>query len=221
MSTVPAGPDAEDSRAIWWALIRVLGMLAVGVLAFWLTSSAGWLLALTVGWLAAAATYVLWVWLIVGRMDGVATSSHAVREDPSRALTNVLLVAAAVASVVAVVGLLVVASVASGSDRVMLTAVAFASIVSSWVLVYTLYTLEYARLFYSGRGGADFPGTPTPAYADFAYLAFTVGMTYQVSDTAVSGTPMRSAVLRHALLSFVLDAVILATVVNVIVGLAG
>jgi uncharacterized membrane protein len=59
----------------------------------------------------------------------------------------------------------------------------------------------------------------TPSYADFAYLAFTIGMTYQVSDTALRTTAMRKVALRHALLSYLFGAVILAAMINVVAGL--
>jgi uncharacterized membrane protein len=62
-------------------------------------------------------------------------------------------------------------------------------------------------------------GTMAPDYRDFAYTAFTVGMTFQVSDTDITSQEMRRAVLRHALLSFLFGAVILATTINVIAGL--
>jgi uncharacterized membrane protein len=60
-----------------------------------------------------------------------------------------------------------------------------------------------------------------PRYADFAYLAFTVGMTFQVSDTDLQTAALRAAVLRQALLSYLLGAVILATIINLVAGLLG
>jgi uncharacterized membrane protein len=59
-------------------------------------------------------------------------------------------------------------------------------------------------------------GTPQPDYRDFAYLSFTVGMTYQVSDTNLSSPDIRRRALGHALLSYVFGTVIIATTINVI-----
>jgi uncharacterized membrane protein len=87
--------------------------------------------------------------------------------------------------------------------------------------VHTVFTLRYARLYYlNGSGGIDFNQDDEPAYAEFAYLAFTIGMTYQVSDTDLKTRAIRSTALRQALLSFVLGAVILATTINLIAGLS-
>jgi uncharacterized membrane protein len=80
--------------------------------------------------------------------------------------------------------------------------------------------LRYAVLYYSGSiGGIDFNQKDPPRFADFAYLAFTLGMTYQVSDTNLQSAQIRAAALRHGLLSFVFGSMILATTVNLVAGL--
>jgi uncharacterized membrane protein len=95
-----------------------------------------------------------------------------------------------------------------------------ASVALSWTVVQTLFTLHYARLYYTHpAGGIDFNQEAPPRYADFAYLAFTVGMTFQVSDTALGSSALRAATLRQALLSYLLGAVILATTINLVAGL--
>jgi uncharacterized membrane protein len=58
-----------------------------------------------------------------------------------------------------------------------------------------------------------------PGYRDFAYVAFTIGMTYQVSDTTLRDPRIRRTVLAHATLSYVFGAVIVAGTVNLISGL--
>ena len=58
-------------------------------------------------------------------------------------------------------------------------------------------------------------------YLDFAYVAFTVGMTFQVSDTDISQRALRSLVLRHALLAYLFGTVIVGLTINVVAGLLG
>jgi len=95
------------------------------------------------------------------------------------------------------------------------------SVFVSWVLVHTVFTLNYARLYYSGPvGGIDFNEVADPQYSDFAYVAFTIGMTFQVSDTSIRTKEVRRAALRHAWLSFPLVAVIIPTSINLVTGLA-
>ena len=91
---------------------------------------------------------------------------------------------------------------------------------ASWFAVHTLFTVHYARLYYSDEpGGIDFHDPEPPCFHDFAYLAYTVGMTYQVSDTEIGLRSIRATVLRHALLSYLLGAVVLAVTINLIAGL--
>ncbi|MGH9277374.1 MAG: DUF1345 domain-containing protein, partial [Acidimicrobiales bacterium] len=92
-------------------------------------------------------------------------------------------------------------------------------IVLAWAVVHSVYTLRYARLYYQEGGGIDFSQAADPDYRDFAYVAFTIGMTYQVSDTEVASRSIRHTVLRHALLSFVFGTAILAVTINVVASL--
>jgi uncharacterized membrane protein len=133
-------------------------------------------------------------------------------------------VAASVASVIAVAFVLGLAGRSQGAARMALIALGAVTAVLSWTVVNTVFTLRYADLYFaSGSDGIDFgmPGSGAPPeYRDFAYLAFTIGMTYQVSDTDLTSKLIRSSVLRHALLSYMLGAVILAATINLVAGLA-
>jgi len=60
-----------------------------------------------------------------------------------------------------------------------------------------------------------------PRFLDFAYLAFTVGMTYQVSDTDLASRSMRGSVLAQGMVSFMLGAIVLASTINLVLQLAG
>jgi uncharacterized membrane protein len=181
-----------------------------------------WAYAPLVGWGVAGLTFEVWSWLSIGGMDATETRSHATRDDPSRATSDLLLLMANLASLAAVVSVIVDAGQSEGPAKAWLGGVALLSVAVSWVLVQTLYTLRYARLYYSDNpGGIDFNTTEPPRYADFAYLAFTMGMAYQVSDTALQTSAFRAVVLRHALVSYVFGSVILATTINLVVGLSG
>jgi uncharacterized membrane protein len=94
--------------------------------------------------------------------------------------------------------------------------------------MHTVFSLRYAHLFYreSGAapseglaGGLAFPEEPEPDYLDFAYFAFVIGMTCQVSDVQITSRPIRHLALLHGVLSFAFNTVILALSVNIISGL--
>jgi uncharacterized membrane protein len=155
-------------------------------------------------------------------MDAAATKAHATREDPGRAQTDLIVLIAAVASLAAVGVVLIRASSAKGSAQDLLVALGVLSVALSWFAVHTLFSLRYARLYYAGRaGGINFNQKELPPrYLDFAYLAFTIGMTFQVSDTDLETPTIRATALRHALISYLFGAVILGATINLIAGLA-
>jgi len=204
------------------SIIRVVVMLLAGTAAAGVTGALGhWQLAPTIGWSIAALLYSSWVWIAVSGLDDAQTQSHASREEPSRSVADGLVLLLGVASLASVAFVLIPAASADGLERGLLAALALVSVALSWVLLHTLFTLRYARLYYRHGGGIDFNQKEKPRYSDFAYFAFTLGMTFQVSDTNISSSLIRSTVLRHSLLSFVFGTVILATTINLVAGLGG
>jgi uncharacterized membrane protein len=206
--------------------VRIGVAAPVGVAAAILVGlTVGWPYAPATGWICAAVVYLTWTWLIVGRLDPAGTREHATRYRDNDSTPWILDVAVLIASVASLggVGYLLVAG-AIGGD-VAAAVVGALSVVAAWVTVHTVYTLRYARLFYGGDepGGIDFHEGDDyrPDYGDFAYLAFTLGMTYQVSDTDLVDRPVRMAALRHSLLSFLLGAIILAITINLVASLLG
>src|SRR5665811_390108 len=214
--------DRRPRVAMHKSSTRLVAMTAIGVVAATLTVIlTAWTYAPVVGWAAASLTYMAWVWLVIGRLDAQQTALHAVREDPSRAISDVLVLIASLASLGAVAIILVEARSAPAARGGVLAGLAVASVVLSWLLLHTLFTLRYASLYYRDEvGGVDFNQQEPPQYSDFAYLAFTIGMTFQVSDTNVERHTIRSTALRHALLSYIFGSFILATTINLVVGLS-
>jgi uncharacterized membrane protein len=199
--------------------VRLLVATVVGVVvALAVGNTIGWLFAI-VGWVVTASVYVVWTRLILGRMDADETSRYATREDPTRWTADALILSASIASLGGV-GYVVAAASRSGPGAVEAAIVGILTVAASWFAVHTLFTVHYARLYYSDEpGGINFHDPERPRFRDFAYVAFTVGMTYQVSDTEIGLTSIRATVLRQALLSYLLGAVVLAVTINLIAGL--
>lgn len=172
------------------------------------------------GWISAAGTYCLWVRHAVLRLDSKNTASHATREDPTRATVHWLLILASIASFGAIGLVLIESGTTVGPARFVLAGITLATVATSWFLVQTLFTLSYAAKYYGNEGtGINFNQVEPPSYQDFAYVALTLGMTYQVSDTTITNSIIRSEVLLHALLSFLFGVVILATTINLLASL--
>jgi uncharacterized membrane protein len=202
---------------------RVSAAVAVGLLAAFVAAwFAPWQLTVLVAWDVTAALVVVTVWVSIGSFGPAETKRFATTEDDSRASTHFLLLGAALVSLVGVLLAFLKANSGAHHDEVLLEAFGVITIVCSWFLVHTVFALRYAHLYYTPpEGGIDYKtgGREQPDYLDFAYTAFTVGMTFQVSDTDITVRDMRRQVLRHALISFLFGAVILATTVNVIASL--
>lgn len=214
-----APQQAKSMSARRHAVIAALaGVVAAGLFICF----GPWQLAPVVAWDVMALVYVAWTMLKVLRLTAQETAIYAQREDPSRAATTSLLLLASVVSLLAVGILIVRASHDEGWIKTLQVGLGVLSVVLSWSLVHTIFTLHYARLYYSDPvGGVDFNNEDErPSYLDFAYLSFTIGMTFQVSDTSLSTQELRATALRHALLSYLFGTVIVATTINLVAGLS-
>lgn len=212
MTTSPAVPERR----------RVATCVALGVVAASIAASVTvWELAVLLGWIATSVSLLAWIWWEIGGRDAAATRAVASREDASRTVSRIVIVGSSLASLGAVVLGLHRASRTDGVLAVSLTVAAMLTVVLSWVLVHTFFVLRYAHLYYGTgeEGGIEFLGGLPPSYREFAYFGFTVGMTYQVSDTAVTDPDIRATVTRHALLSYVFGTAIVASTISVLASL--
>jgi uncharacterized membrane protein len=218
--------SAYDRWLGWHAheLRRAGAVLAVGLvttlalLPFVATS-----LALLGGWDVSAFVFLLTTWPVMNRADGMLAHQLATREDPTRASSTALLIGASLASLLGVGFALRLAGREGGASQAVLIGVAVLTVALSWLLANTVYALRYAHLHFSStRPGIAFDNSDRqelPGYRDFAYVAFTVGMCYQVSDTTLLNPRIRRTALAHAILSYVFGVVIVAGSVNLISGL--
>jgi uncharacterized membrane protein len=211
--------DSRSGLAARRVIVGAAGGAVAAVLA--VVGGASWSVAALVAEDVAALVFLVWVWSTIATADAPATSHLARTEDASRASAEAVLLGAGAGSLMAVVFTLGQAHDAGPPGRGLLTALAFGSVALAWMSVHTVYLLRYARYYYSPpQGGIDFHGED-PDYVDFAYLALTIGMTFQISDTDITAKRVRRAALHHALLSYVFGTVIVAITVSSVAGLLG
>lgn len=177
-----------------------------------------WVAGLLVGWTALAFVNVVWLLVALWPMDAESTRSHATAEDPGRTVARAISLIGSVASLGAVIAVLV------RSHSGPATAFAIAAVTFSWALIQVDYMVRYAHRYYSrvedgARGGIDFNQDEPPMYSDFGYFSVGLGMTYQVADTDVTTNEIRRIVIAQTLIAYLFGAVILATVINLVSGL--
>ncbi len=217
-----ARPDRVEQHGREAKRLAAALLVGAAVLAAAVSAGAVWSVAVTAGWDAAALVFLVSVWGAVGRLDAAGTRRRALADDVSRPAADATLLSAAVASLVAVGFVLSEAGSHHGTAKVLLVALALASVALAWASVHSVFALRYGCLYYQPPvGGIGFHEDDPPDYRDFAYVALTVGMTFQVSDTDLCTKPIRRTATRHALLSFLFGAVILAVTINVVASLLG
>jgi uncharacterized membrane protein len=177
-------------------------------------------LAPVAGWDAAGVVFCVWMWASIWPLGAARTARRAVRDDSGRFVADTILLSASVVSLVAVGSVLAKASSEHGSAKPLLAGLGAVSVVIAWTVVHTVFTVHYARLYYTPpAGGIDFNEQAPPRYTDFAYLAFTVGMTFQVSDTDIQTKEIRVAILHHMWFAYLFGAVVIATTINLVANL--
>lgn len=191
----------------------LIGLIIIAALPshWWLTTR------LLLGWDIGIALYLLAIMQVVARADAAHIRHRAAIEDEGQIGVLLLTIAAALASIGAIVVLLA-SKGASGRDLLQL-ALAIATIVLSWAFIHTIFAFHYAHDFYGDRaaskGGLLFPNTPDPNYWDFLYFSFIIGMTSQVSDVAISSRMIRRTATAHGIVSFLYNVALVSLMVNI------
>ncbi len=212
---------------VHWRAPHLLGIavvLAVGaslVLQLWFSTR----FVMLASWDVGALCYLGLAWLVIARADAPLTRLRAQRYDPSGYMIFLAVVIAASASFVAIGFMVGDIKDLPFWPRAQRLTLSITALFMSWLLIHTLFAFHYARLYYflpeggeEHHRGLKFPDDDEPAYLDFAYYSFVVGMTSQVSDVAVLSRPMRRLTLTHGVLSFVYNIAILAMSLNIIGG---
>lgn len=196
---------------------RLLMCLALGIIAFVVAYLfVEWQVAVLAGWDVTSAAFIAIVYLGIRGKDAAATKRHAVSEDDSRTASEAILVGANIASLVSVAFALVAAGATHGAAKTAITTLVVVSVVLSWAAVHVVFMLRYARLYYAHDGGIDWHSDAPPDFKDFLYVALTIGMTFQVSDTDLNAKSIRMTAIRHALLSYLFGVVVISSTINVI-----
>jgi uncharacterized membrane protein len=223
---VSKGPSAFPRHVPPHAHGRLTVAAGLGIATgFLIPARLGMAFRLIAAWDVAALVMVSFAWMIFLHAGPQETHRHAGSQDPGRRAVNVLVIFASAISLLATAVILRQARAQAPDVRDLFVVLCILAVAAAWLLTHSAYALRYAHLYYrdddEGVGGLTFPGDAAPCYLDFAYFAFTIGMCFQVSDISVPSRQIRRAVLGHSMLSFLYNTAILATAINLAVGVFG
>ncbi|PYL73289.1 MAG: DUF1345 domain-containing protein [Verrucomicrobia bacterium] len=180
------------------------------------------------GWNAVAVVILALDWMTILTTPQRKIRQLAQQQDLSRFLVFIFVVVAACAALFAVGFLIKSHKGQSGGHFAIHLLLTLCTVISSWALLHTVYSLRYAHTYYGDSdqpdvqqhaGGLIFPDDRPPNYFDFAYFSFVVGMTCQVSDVQITSRRLRRITLVHSVLSFGFNTIILALLINTVSGL--
>jgi uncharacterized membrane protein len=181
------------------------------------------------GWDAAALVYLALTGPILILDDEADLRHRAKQEDENRAvLMSLILGCVAFSFAAIIVALREAKDPHVHESHALLVAVSVATLVLSWLVVQSLFTLHYAHRYFGDRdddgeinGGIDFQGDKAATYRDFIYVAVCVGCCFQVSDFALTDRKFRNLVTVHALVSFAFNTLVLALGINIVSNVLG
>ena len=216
------------TRSAWiiriGAMQRLAVVLIVAVAAFLAQpDSISWHTRSVVSWDLGVLVYLCLAWWLIASADASMTREHALGQDQSGYVIFLFVVGAACASIVAIGFVVSTIKELALWPRAWHLALTVVALISSWLLIQTVFAFHYARRYYATLRRQRttppellFPGNREPDYLDFAYYSFVVGMTSQVSDVAVTSRQMRRLTLIHGALAFFFNIAVLALSINII-----
>ena len=175
-------------------------------------------------WNCGVALFLVLLYSWMTRLTAQQIGARLIQEDEAAPVILIFAVLAALLSLVAIVEILSTIKQTTGAERGAHLALAGLTVMSSWTLVPTLFTLHYADMFYSAMPDdrpLHFPQTSMPVFWDFAYFSFTIAAACQTADVATNQVAIRKVVIAHTVISFLFNAAVLGFAINVTAGLIG
>lgn len=218
----PLFPELKKRFGLLDAHHRALISVGIAAVVCLVPGSWQWPTRAVVTWIAFSSSMLAMTWYVLVSADPSEVAKTARLQDSSRTAVFAFVIVAAVASIFAVAAELGTAKNLEGTAKTSHAVFSILTVLTSWALVHTVFTLRYAHIFYGSEEGDEaseglnFPDQEKPDYLDFAYFSFVIGMCAQVSDVTVSSRRLRRLVLVHSVISFGFNAVILGLSINMV-----
>jgi len=209
------------------SLVKIGISLAIGICVYLLIQikHIDFLTHVMIGWDTFSLCMIIQSWIAFSITNSQQIRQQSKVQDSSRTIIFLIILISTLASFLAVMLLLIAKEKFKNAESFHLI-IAITGMILSWFLIHTIFTLRYAHIFYGDddenpethAGGLEFPGDENPNYLDFAYFAFVLGMTFQVSDVQITSKRLRRIAIVHGLLSFGYNTIMIALTINLIAG---
>ena len=210
-------------RTRWSRLLkyRLLIALAVGLAVLALAPGSMTLASrMSAAWVAGIVVELILVFRTVGMRNSREIRTWAERVDFKGPVFALFLVTCALASVLASVFVLHVASNEVALSRYVHLILGACTVLITWFAIQSAFAVRYTKMYYgslreAGEPGLRFPNDPAPDFYDFLYFATCAGMTFEASDVAVVSKHFRHWLTFHAVFSFMFASINLALLVDI------
>lgn len=209
------GNRIAPTRFVVFVLLLPLAFLAHRSLA----DSASWKEGAAMAFDFASACFLVSLYPLLHDSDADRIRLHAEENDANRLMVLIVTSLLTFVALVAISGELPLVRQGGLLPAFKLVA----TLLLIWIFAGSVYALHYAHAFYlrdpgtgDDRGGLDFPGTKMPSYWDFCYFSFTLGMTFQTSDVAITAPAIRQVAILHSFAAFVFNIGVIAFTINVL-----
>jgi uncharacterized membrane protein len=175
-------------------------------------------------WISFAFSLIIPEWITIITLHPRDIHKVATLQDSSRTFIFLFVLVGSLISLLSIAFLMKSPDHASTSQVTGHVVLTISSVIVSWWLVHTAFTLRYAHLYYDTSNddgskkpacGLDFPEEKEPDYLDFVYYSFNIGVAFQVSDVNITSRKMRRLTWIHSLIAFAFNTAIVALSINI------
>jgi uncharacterized membrane protein len=200
---------------------RLLVVILVGLLAFFLLSTPSTLVKLALAWIIASSLYVIATFIMMYFSTKENISGLSQKEDDGAPFILLITLFGAITSIVIIVMIMTDIKSLLIENTAMEIGLVLLTYISSWFLIHTAFALHYAHIYYKEYEKTQeppllFPATLKPVYFDFLYFSMILGMTCQTADVNIASFKMRYLAMIQGWIAFVFNTTLLVMTINLI-----